>query len=82
MVGNCRAQQDPLGSIRFGRFELSAETGELRKDGVRQKLSGQAIQVLEMLLACPGKLVTREQLQQSSGPAPALAIRSMVSTPL
>jgi hypothetical protein len=26
-------------SIRFGRFELSADTGELCKDGVRMKLS-------------------------------------------
>jgi DNA-binding winged helix-turn-helix (wHTH) protein len=53
-----------LGSVRFGRFELSADTGELRKDGVRLKLSGQAIQVLAMLAASPGKLVTREELQQ------------------
>jgi Tol biopolymer transport system component/DNA-binding winged helix-turn-helix (wHTH) protein len=57
-----------LGSVRFGRFELSAETGELRKDGVRLKLSGQAIQVLAMLGANPGKLVTREELQQRLWP--------------
>jgi DNA-binding winged helix-turn-helix (wHTH) protein len=55
-------------SIRFGRFELSADTGELRKDGVRLKLSGQAIQVLTMLVASPGKLVTREELQQKLWP--------------
>jgi len=57
-----------LGSVRFGRFELSADTGELRKDGVRLKLSGQAIQVLTMLVASPGKLVTREELQQKLWP--------------
>jgi len=34
-----------LGSICFGRFELSADTGELRKDGIRLKLSGQPILV-------------------------------------
>src|SRR6516164_7763817 len=57
-----------LGLLRFGRFELSADTGELRKDGVRLKLSGQAIQVLAMLAARPGKLVTREELQQKLWP--------------
>jgi Tol biopolymer transport system component/DNA-binding winged helix-turn-helix (wHTH) protein len=57
-----------LGSLRFGRFELSADTGELRKDGVRLKLSGQAIQVLSMLTANPGQLVTREELQQKLWP--------------
>jgi Tol biopolymer transport system component/DNA-binding winged helix-turn-helix (wHTH) protein len=57
-----------LGSIRFGRFELAADTGELRKDGVRLKLSGQAIQVLAMLAANPGKMVTREELQQKLWP--------------
>jgi len=37
---------ETLGSMRFGRFELLVDTGELRKDGVRLKLPGQAIQVL------------------------------------
>ena len=59
---------ETLGSIRFGRFDLSVETGELRKDGVRLKLSGQAIQVLALLAANPGKLVTREELQQKLWP--------------
>jgi DNA-binding winged helix-turn-helix (wHTH) protein len=57
-----------LDSICFGRFELSAETGELRKDGVRLKLSGQAILVLTILAANPGNLVTREELQQRLWP--------------
>ena len=52
------------GSIRFGRFDVSVETGELRKDGVRLKLSGQAVAVLLLLATNPGKLVTREELQQ------------------
>lgn len=55
---------ETLGSIRFGRFDLSVETGELRKEGVRLKLSGQAVEVLLLLVASPGKLVTREELQQ------------------
>jgi hypothetical protein len=36
---------ETLSSIRFGGFDLSVETGELRKEGVRLKLSGQAIEV-------------------------------------
>jgi len=56
------------GLLHFGRFELSADTGELRKNGVRLKLSGQAIQVLSMLAANPGQLVTREELQQKLWP--------------
>src|SRR5215469_6341075 len=51
-------------SIRFGPFELSSETQELRKHGLPVKLSGQAIHVLLVLTAVPGKVVTREELQQ------------------
>jgi DNA-binding winged helix-turn-helix (wHTH) protein len=57
-------EKQVLGVVRFGRFELSADSGELRKDDVRLKLSGQAIQVLAMLAGNPGRLVTREELQQ------------------
>src|SRR5215469_9180263 len=53
-----------LRSVRFGPFELSLETQELRKHDIPLKLSGQAIQVLEMLTANPGKMVTRDELQQ------------------
>lgn len=57
-----------LGSVRFGRFELLVETGELLKDGIRLKLSGQAIHVLLLLARNSGKLVTREELQQKLWP--------------
>ena len=55
-------------SILFGRFEFSADTGELRED-VRLKLSVQAIQVLAMLAANPGKLVPREDYGRSCRPS-------------
>jgi Tol biopolymer transport system component/DNA-binding winged helix-turn-helix (wHTH) protein len=55
--------------VRFGPFELSLDTQELRKHGVPVKLFGQAIQVLAMLAANPGKLVTREELQKKLWPA-------------
>lgn len=51
-------------TVRFGPFELDAQCGELRKSGIRLKLQGQPIQILEMLLAKPGELVTREDIQQ------------------
>lgn len=56
------------GSIRFGPFELSLDTHELSKHGARLKLSGQAIQVLELLTARAGQVVTREELQQKLWP--------------
>jgi len=54
--------------IRFGRFEISCDTGELRKDGQRVKLSGQAIEVLVLLLDKPGQVVAREELQKRLWP--------------
>ncbi len=50
--------------IRFGPFELSVEAQELRKHGTPLNLSGQPIQVLILLTACPGKLITREELRR------------------
>ena len=55
-------------SLRFGPFELSSESGELRKNGVRLKLSGQAIQVLLLLTEHPGRVVSREELQKKLWP--------------
>ena len=53
-----------VGSMCFGPYELSLESEELRKDGHRLKLSGQAIQVLVVLANNRGKLVTREELRR------------------
>jgi DNA-binding winged helix-turn-helix (wHTH) protein len=49
--------------LRFGAFELDLRAGELRKNGVKIKLQEQPLQVLGMLLECPGEVVTREDLQ-------------------
>jgi hypothetical protein len=49
--------------IRFGVFEADTLTGELRKHGLRIKLQEQPFQVLSLLLARPGELVTREELR-------------------
>ena len=49
--------------MRFGTFEVDLRLGELRKNGIRVKLTGQPFQILVILLEHPGDLVTREQLQ-------------------
>jgi cholera toxin transcriptional activator len=54
---------------RFGPFEADLKTGELRKSGSRLRLQEQPFQVLAMLLARPGDLVTREELRQQLWPA-------------
>ena len=50
--------------VRFGLFELDTRSGQLRKDGLKIKLPGQSFQVLELLVARAGDVVTREELQQ------------------
>ncbi len=54
----------PDAKKRFGPFELDSRSGELRTNGIRIKLQGQPISVLEILLETPGELVTREQIHQ------------------
>ena len=49
---------------RFGVFELNPATRELRKHGVRIRLSGQPMEVLLHLLESGDRCVTREELQQ------------------
>jgi Tol biopolymer transport system component/DNA-binding winged helix-turn-helix (wHTH) protein len=52
------------GVIRFGSFEVDARSGELRRGGVKVKLSGQPFEVLVALLEKPGQVVTREELRE------------------
>lgn len=49
--------------ITFGGFEVDPHTGEVRKFGMRIRLQGQPFRVLVALLAKPGEVVTREELQ-------------------
>lgn len=50
--------------IRFGDFELDRDTGELWEGGTSTRLQPQPAKVLEMLVAQPGELLTRDALQQ------------------
>ena len=54
--------------VRFGTFEVDLRAGELRKAGVKLKLTGQPFQVLAILLERPGEVVTREELQKRLWP--------------
>jgi Tol biopolymer transport system component/DNA-binding winged helix-turn-helix (wHTH) protein len=54
--------------VRFGTFEVDLPAGELRKSGVKLKLTGQPFQVLAILLERPGEVVTREELQKRLWP--------------
>jgi DNA-binding winged helix-turn-helix (wHTH) protein len=55
--------------VRFGAFEADLREGELRKGGLKLKLTGQPFQVLAILLERPGDVVTREELQKRLWPA-------------
>ena len=48
--------------VRFGTFELSLRSGELRRRGLRVALQEQPLRILMALLERPGEVVTREDL--------------------
>ena len=49
--------------VRFGTYEVSFQSGEVRKGGMRIKVQQQPLKVLEILLERPGEVVTREVLR-------------------
>ena len=49
--------------LLFDGFELDLRAGELRRHGVKLRLRGQPLHVLEILLERAGDVVTREELQ-------------------
>jgi TolB-like protein/DNA-binding winged helix-turn-helix (wHTH) protein/Tfp pilus assembly protein PilF len=55
----------PTGNVvRFGAFELDLRVGELRKHGLKLRLQGQPLQVLEILIEHAGDVVSREILRE------------------
>src|SRR5262245_37794131 len=54
---------------RFGAFEINDQSGELRKNGMRMRLSGQPLQVLAVLVERAGEVVTRDELRSKLWPA-------------
>jgi Tol biopolymer transport system component/DNA-binding winged helix-turn-helix (wHTH) protein len=57
-------QEKTASRFCFGLFEADAESGELRRSGIRIRLQAQPFRVLICLLERPGEVVTREEIQQ------------------
>src|SRR3954471_15344157 len=53
----------PATSYRFGLFEVDSRTGELRKQGRQLKLRGRPFDILLLLLARGGDVITRDELR-------------------
>jgi Tol biopolymer transport system component/DNA-binding winged helix-turn-helix (wHTH) protein len=54
--------------VKFGTYEVDIRSGEIRKNGLKVRLTGQPFQILAILLERPGELVTREELQKRLWP--------------
>lgn len=54
--------------VRFDRFEVDLQSGELRKYGFKLKLPEQSFRVLKALLEHPSDVVTRTELKQRIWP--------------
>jgi TolB-like protein/DNA-binding winged helix-turn-helix (wHTH) protein/Flp pilus assembly protein TadD len=54
--------------VSFGAYEFNPYSRELRREGMRVRLEGQPLAILEVLLERPGELVTREELQKRLWP--------------
>ena len=63
------ASLQPNSVVRFGIFEVSIQSGEVRKSGLRIKVQQQPMKLLEILLERPGEVVTREELRSRIWPA-------------
>jgi TolB-like protein/DNA-binding winged helix-turn-helix (wHTH) protein/Tfp pilus assembly protein PilF len=48
--------------VRFGTYEVSFQSGELRKAGMRIRVQQQPMKLLQILIERPGEVVTREEL--------------------
>src|ERR1700754_705830 len=53
----------PTSVVRFGTYEVSLQSGEVRQSGLRIKVQQQPMKLLEILLEGPGEVVSREELR-------------------
>jgi len=66
---SCRMEPSRHTSVvRFGTYEISLHSGELRKAGIRIRVQQQPLRLLEILLEHPGEVVTREELRSRIWP--------------
>ena len=61
---NSAGQPSQRRMVRFGLFEFDPASGELRKRGVKRRLSHQASQLLAVLLWNAGEVVARDELEK------------------
>jgi TolB-like protein/DNA-binding winged helix-turn-helix (wHTH) protein/Flp pilus assembly protein TadD len=54
-------RQTPV--VRFGTFEVSLASNEIRKAGVKIRVQQQPMKLLEILLERPGEVITRKELR-------------------
>ena len=54
--------------VRFGTYEVSLQSGEVRKAGMKIRVQQQPLKLLEVLLERPGEVVTREELRSRVWP--------------
>ena len=70
----------PNSVVRFGIFEVSLQSGEVRKASFRIRVQHQPMKLLEILLEHPGKLSPGRNCAGESGPAKASEISIRRST--
>jgi len=63
------AEQTQKPVVRFGVFEASLQSGELRKHGLLIRVPGQPFKILAIFLERPGEVITREELRKTLWPA-------------
>jgi TolB-like protein/DNA-binding winged helix-turn-helix (wHTH) protein/Tfp pilus assembly protein PilF len=65
----CAMESPPPNSVvRFGTYEVSLQSGEVRKAGLRIRVQQQPMKLLEILLEHAGEVVTREELRSRVWP--------------
>src|ERR1700747_2141932 len=58
----------PHSVVRFGTYQVSLQSGEVRKAGLRDRVQQQPMKLLEILLEHPGEVVTRDELRSRVWP--------------
>src|SRR6201984_3790796 len=65
----CGMESPPPSSVvRFGTYEVSLQSGEVRKAGLRIRVQQQPMKLLEILLERRAEVVTREELRSRVWP--------------
>ena len=59
----------PTSVVRFGTYEVSLQSGEVRKAGLRIRVQQQPMKLLELLLERPGEVVTRKEFRSRVWPS-------------